>query len=751
MTAFFAEVLLPLASSPYTFAVDRTLGPVLKVGSIVAVPLGARKIYTGVVWRLGVPPPEKGTVKSIIKVLYPDCAVPRSQTELWRWMSEYYMCSAGEVMRAALPSRLKAEGFSIGEFDDDIFAPRTERYVALNPELGTLGRLHEILDGMKRAHGCRRAAEHILSLLGDEPFSGRVPRRDVDVSAPVLRKLEDRGIVTLFEDRAVPDAVPAVSFDTPVLSDAQSAALAGIGSALTDKDTVLLHGVMSSGKSEVFLSKAAQVLQEGGDVLILLPEISVTAQFARRVRKIFGDRVTIYHSRLTDRARAQTYMNMLHAATPQIVVGVRSALFLPFRSLRLVVVDEEHDSSYKQTEPAPRYNARDAALMLARIAGAKTVLSSATPSLESYANALSGRYALVSLGQRYGNSPSPEIELSDTSAAVRRSERKLHFNRRLLDAVRSAVEGHRQVLLFQNRRGVAPYVECAECGWSARCPSCGVSMTLHGDGLRCHYCGRRMARPAACPSCGARSIETCGFGTEKIEEVLAELVPFARTARLDHDTATSATAYMRTVEDFENGRTDILVGTQIVTKGFDFDRLAVVGVLNADNLLNFPDFRASERAFATLMQISGRAGRREERGLVIIQTSQPQNPVLQQVMAGDYDAFAQDALRERAAFGYPPYSRMIRVIMRHADLPVLDRAAQDMALRLRAVFGDSVLGPQAPAVEFHAGRHNSVIMIKVARSTSHALSRARIAEAAVAVRSNRDYKGITVIADVDPV
>lgn len=750
MARRFADVLLPLAAPMYTFSIPDSLSERIGEGCLVAVPLGARKIYTGVVWRMHSTPPQHETVKPILGILYPERAVSASQMKFWEWMAEYYMCRTGEVMRSALPARLKAEGFSAEEFEADVFSPRKQRFVALGPEVRSLENLDKILAAMKRSPKRRAAVQDLAARLGSSPFEGRVPRNFVSLNTEQLSALERQGILRVFEDEPSQSGQP--SFELPALTEAQNEASKQIETCFADKDTVLLHGVMSSGKSEVFLSLAARTLSAGGDVLVLLPEISVTAQFVRRVQRIFGeDGVTLYHSGLTDRARAEAYVRIMRAGTPQIVVGTRSALFLPFRSLRLIVVDEEHDSSYKQADPAPRYSGRDAALMLARICGAKSILSSATPSLESYSNALGGRYGLVRLTQRYGDSPAPQIVLSDTSRAVRRGERKLHFNKQLIDATAGAVEEGRQVLLFQNRRGLAPYVECTECGWSARCEMCGVAMTLHSDGLRCHYCGRTAPMPEICPSCSKRAVAACGFGTEKIEDVLARLLPFARTARLDRDTATSEAAYRRTVDDFENGRTDILVGTQIITKGFDFERLSVVGVLNADNLLNFPDFRASERAFATLTQISGRAGRRNVRGTVIIQTSQPENPVLQQVVAGDYEAFARDALHERAVFGYPPYSRIVSITLRHADSRTLCDAAQDTAARLRTVFGADVLGPQAPAVEFTAGRHNSVIMVKVRRDVPMSEARRSIAAAIEAVSRDKRYKGIHIIPNVDPM
>lgn len=750
MEHLFADVLLPLSAPPYTFAVPESLRPTIEEGCAVAVPLGMRKIYTGIVWRLHDTPPERGTVKSIIRQLYPHRMVPRSQMELWRWMSDYYMCTAGEVMRVALPSMMKAEGFSVSEFDADVFSPRTQPVVSLNPAIGGKERLDEILGSLSRARKQRAAIEDIVERVGLENiFSGYVPRSQIALSSAQLSALCDKGILTVRNLCLRQESVRPV-FDLPVLTPAQREALERMDSLFESKNTVLLHGVMSSGKSEVFLTRAAQTLSSGGDVLILLPEISVTAQFADRVRKMFGESVMLYHSRLTDRARAQAYVDIMRAETPRIVVGVRSAMFLPLKSLKLIVVDEEHDSSYKQQDPAPRYNARDAAQMLARFSGAKTILSSATPSLESYSNAASGRYGLVRLSERYGNSPSPQIVVSDTLRSVKRGERKLHFNKELLDAMSAAVDSGRQLLLFQNRRGMAPYVECAECGWSARCSWCGVAMSLHSDGLRCHYCGRTSPVPASCPSCGKHSVRPCGFGTEKIEQSLSDLMPFARVARLDRDTATSSAAYARMIGDFEKGNTDILVGTQIVSKGFDFEKLSVVGVLNADNLLNFPDFRASERAFATLTQISGRAGRRSERGEVVIQTSQKDNPVIGYVVSGDYDAFAQYALRERAVFGYPPYSRLVSVSVRHKDRNICMKASQEAARRLRAVFGGGVLGPQAPIVEFVAGKYCQVIMIKIGRSSSHSAACGRLAQIIRAVADDADFKGVAVVPDVDP-
>ena len=516
--------------------------------------------------------------------------------------------------------------------------------------------------------------------------------------------------------------------------------------------TVLLSGETGSGKTEIYIHLIAEVLADGGDVLMLVPEIALTTQLIERMERIFGSRVTPYHSKLTDRKRTETYLRLNGSSGGEFVVGVRSSLFLPLRHLRLIVVDEEHDASYKQADPAPRYGARDCAVVLARLCGGRAVLGSATPSLETWLNAESGKYGRAVLAERYGGAQPPQIVVSDTLRAVKRGERRIHFNKLLLDRMEETLARGGQVMLFQNRRGFAPYVECRECGWTARCPDCNVTLTLHkGSGrLVCHYCGHTEAVPAKCPSCETTDAVPMGFGTEKVEEEIARLFPEARVARLDRDAAASERAFRAVVSGFENREYDILVGTQMITKGFDFGGVTLVGILNADNLLNNPDFRAGERAFQLMTQVAGRAGRRAGGGTVVIQTAEPQHPVIRQVAAGDYEGMAREQLGERAQFFYPPYARLVSLTLRHRDPALLRGAAEALAAGLRARFGRRVLGPLAPPVDRIRGEHLAGLLLKVEAGASFARARKLLAEHLASFAKTPEFKSVAVAVNVDP-
>ncbi len=537
-----------------------------------------------------------------------------------------------------------------------------------------------------------------------------------------------------------------------------------------------MFGVPSSGKSEIAFHAIASTLAKGRDVLLLLPEISLTTQFIKRVRKVFGEQAVVYHSGLSDRRRAETYLRLVRSGGGSLIVGARSALFLPMKRLGLVVVDEEQDASYKQQDPAPRYNARDAAVVLAHLhgGGARVVLMSATPSLETWMNATSGKYGLVRLTERFGGTLPPSVMISDTLRAVKRGERRSHFNKELLDRIGGALSRGEQVILFQNRRGIAPYIECTGCGWVPRCNHCGIPMSVHRGALQCHYCGASSELPSVCPSCGDMSLTTRGFGTEKIEEELARLFPSARASRLDRDSAGSERAYSRIINDFEHGAADILVGTQMITKGLDFAGVSLVGVLNADNLLNYPDFRASERAYQLIAQVAGRAGRREARGEVVIQTASPGNPVIGRAAAGDYEAMTAELLAERAMYGYPPYSRLISVMLRHADREVLSAAARrfrellrvsldhpaasrhpfmggEPALRHPAAESVAVLGPQPPVVEKIKGEYALLFLLKVPRSEPMSAVRETLQSAIRTLLTDPAFRKVTVTPNVDPM
>ena len=576
-------------------------------------------------------------------------------------------------------------------------------------------------------------------------------RRLLRADYAALHALERKGhIVCTERERTVERGGSA--FRLPELTAPQREALGSLREQFAEKPAALLHGVTGSGKTEIYIHLIAETLARGGDVLLLVPEIALTAQLIGRMERIFGSRVTPYHSKLTNRRRTETYLRLNRSQGGEFVVGVRSSIFLPLKHLQLIIVDEEHDASYKQADPAPRYNARDCAVVMARLWGGRTLLGSATPSLETWLNAEGGKYGRAVLAERYGDARPPEILVSDTIRAAKRGERHAHFNKLLLDKMEETLGRGEQVMLFQNRRGFSPYVECSQCGWTARCPHCNVTLTYHKGGARlvCHYCGYTAPVPAKCPSCEVTEVLPRGFGTEKVEEEIARLFPEARVARLDRDSVTSERAFNAIISDFEARKTDILVGTQMITKGFDFGGVSLVGILNADNLLNNPDFRAAERAFQLMLQVAGRAGRRSDGGEVVIQTSEPGHPVIRQVVAGDFAGMARMQLSERKAFFYPPYARLTSLTLRHRDVALLRRGVTELAARLRVRFGRRVLGPMTPPVDRIRGEYLAGLLLKIESGASSAKARALLAAELKAFAENPEFKTITFICNVDP-
>lgn len=748
----FADIVLPLAQPAYCFAVPE--GMELQAGDAVSVQFGPRNIYTGIVWHLHDKRPSVKRIKSICRKIYDTPLLDEKQMKLWEWMADYYMCSIGEVMRMALPSLIKPQGRNDEEFSADEFRPRTECYIALGEEWHDAARLEAECKRISR-RAPRRS--QILKMLGDLQKErcnelGEIPRRLIECDAAMIAALRKAGYITTHERVREVERSENVTFSLPKLTPRQQAIAEEIRTAQAQgQATHLLHGITGSGKTEIYMTLIGDVLARGGDVLLLVPEIALTSQLIERMERIFGSRITAYHSKLTMLRRTESYLRLLNSKGGELIIGARSALFLPMHHLQLVIVDEEHDQSYKQSDTAPRYNGRDMAVLLASLYGGHTLLASATPSLESYANALSGKYGYSLLAERYGDAQPPRIIISDTTKAVKRGERKSHFNHILLQHIGQALERHQQIMLFQNRRGFTPYIMCNTCGWSLRCPSCNVTLTQHRttNRMECHYCGHTAPIPQFCPQCEKADLKPMGFGTEKIEEAIAELFPEARVARLDSDTSTSESAYKRIIRDFECGHTDILVGTQMITKGFDFGRVAVVGILNADNMLFSPDFRASERAFQLLMQVAGRAGRREQEGVVIIQTSEPENRILTQVVNGDYEAMARCELQERHTFGYPPYSRLIRLTMRHEKTDTLRHFSTALADRLRQSFGGRVFGPVAPPIDRIRGLYISQIMIKIECGRSMARTRQLLQADINTIISLQEYKSVNISVDVD--
>lgn len=729
----------------------------VRMGVRVLVPLGRSKTYTAMAVRLHSEKPEFET-RPIIQVIDAEPVLIEQQLRLWQWISTYYMSPIGDVFKAALPAGLKAE---------ENYRPKTVRCVTLPANLRSEQSLHMALTILKRALKQYQTFITYLELSHWNEIDGETPPAHIaeiacdelqnaaNASDAVLRQLIQRNFLELYH-REVGRLNTAGEYHPEriqPLSPAQKAAEDSISRQFNEKNVVLLHGVTSSGKTEIYIHLIKKAIDEGKQVLYLLPEIALTVQMTRRLHNVFGSRLGIYHSRYSDAERVEIWKKQLSAEPYDVILGARSAIFLPFTRLGLVIVDEEHETSFKQQDPAPRYHARSAAIMLARMyEGAKVLLGTATPSMESYHNACTGKYGYVQLTTRYKDVAMPEIRVVDTKDLYRRKMMRGAFSPDLLEAMRTALSNKKQVLLFQNRRGFAPMVECKVCGWVPKCKNCDVSLTYHRSMnlLTCHYCGYTYPVPKQCPNCESTELLGRGYGTEKIEDRVRELFPEARIARMDLDTTRSAGAYGRIIDDFSCGRTDILIGTQMITKGLDFSGVTVVGILNADTMLNYPDFRAYEQAFQMLSQVSGRAGRRDERGLVILQTKSADLPVIQQVVAGDFKTFVRDLLEERSMFRYPPFYHLVYVYLRHRNEQLVDSAAIEMASRLRQAFADRVLGPDKPAVARVKTESIRKIVIKLEQGINLPLARQCMAEARTQLLQDKRYAAMTVFFDVDP-
>lgn len=729
----------------------------VRMGVRVLVPLGRSKTYTAMAVRLHSEKPEFET-RPIIQVIDAEPVLIEQQLRLWQWISTYYMSPIGDVFKAALPAGLKAE---------ENYRPKTVRCVTLPANLRSEQSLHMALTILKRALKQHQTFSTYLELSHWSEIDGETPPAHIaeiacdelqnaaNASDAVLRQLIQRNFLELYH-REVGRLNTTGEYHPEriqPLSPAQQAAEDSIQKQFNEKNVVLLHGVTSSGKTEIYIHLIKKAIDEGKQVLYLLPEIALTVQMTRRLQNVFGSRLGIYHSRYSDAERVEIWKKQLSSEPYDVILGARSAVFLPFTRLGLVIVDEEHETSFKQQDPAPRYHARSTAIMLARMyEGAKVLLGTATPSMESYHNACTGKYGYVQLTTRYKDVAMPEIRVVDTKDLYHRKMMRGAFSPDLLEAMRTALRNKKQVLLFQNRRGFAPMVECKVCGWVPKCKNCDVSLTYHRSMnlLTCHYCGYTYPVPKQCPNCESTELLGRGYGTEKIEDRVRELFPEARIARMDLDTTRSAGAYGRIIDDFSCGRTDILIGTQMITKGLDFSGVTVVGILNADTMLNYPDFRAYEQAFQMLSQVSGRAGRRDERGLVILQTKSADLPVIQQVVTGDFQTFARDLLEERSMFRYPPFYHLVYVYLRHRNEQLVDSAAIEMASRLRQAFADRVLGPDKPAVARVKTESIRKIVIKLEQGINLPLARQCMAEARTQLLQDKRYAAITVFFDVDP-
>ena len=729
----------------------------VRMGVRVLVPLGRSKTYTAMAVRLHSEKPEFET-RPIIQVIDAEPVLIEQQLRLWQWISTYYMSPIGDVFKAALPAGLKAE---------ENYRPKTVRCVTLPANLRSEQSLHMALTILKRALKQHQTFSTYLQLSHWSEIDGETPPAHIaeiacdelqnaaNASDAVLRQLIQRNFLELYH-REVGRLNTTGEYHPEriqPLSPAQQAAEDSIQKQFNEKNVVLLHGVTSSGKTEIYIHLIKKAIDEGKQVLYLLPEIALTVQMTRRLHNVFGSRLGIYHSKYSDAERVEIWKKQLSSEPYDVILGARSAVFLPFMRLGFVIVDEEHETSFKQQDPAPRYHARSTAIMLARMyEGAKVLLGTATPSMESYHNACTGKYGYVQLTTRYKDVAMPEIRVVDTKDLYHRKMMRGAFSPDLLEAMRTALRNKKQVLLFQNRRGFAPMVECKVCGWVPKCKNCDVSLTYHRSMnlLTCHYCGYTYPVPKQCPNCESTELLGRGYGTEKIEDRVRELFPEARIARMDLDTTRSAGAYGRIIDDFSCGRTDILIGTQMITKGLDFSGVTVVGILNADTMLNYPDFRAYEQAFQMLSQVSGRAGRRDERGLVILQTKSADLPVIQQVVAGDFQTFARDLLEERSMFRYPPFYHLVYVYLRHRNEQLVDSAAIEMASRLRQAFADRVLGPDKPAVARVKTESIRKIVIKLEQGINLPLARQCMAEARTQLLQDKRYAAMTVFFDVDP-
>lgn len=754
----YADIILPLPlDSLFTYSVPDSLAGRVGQGVRVLVPFGKSKTYVGLVVRTHNNKPDF-KVKDISVVMDDAPVVNSVQLELWRWMADYYLSSVGDVMNAALPSGLKSE---------DGYTAKTETYVSLAPEYRNERAIHVALDMLKRAEAQRKVFETFLTLSHWDTISGDQCAESVaEVSRDELmneshgtsaafRNLVVRKFLNTYEreiGRLNHGGEPHPELIKP-LNEAQQTAYNNIVFSFLKKDVVLLHGVTSSGKTEIYIHLISQAIERHQQVLYLLPEIALTVQIRQRLQRVFGNRLGIYHSKYSDAERVEIWKKQLSSTPYDVILGARSAVLLPFTNLGLVIIDEEHETSFKQQDPAPRYHARSVAIMLARKYGAKVLLGSATPSLESWNNAHTSKFGLVSLTHRYNDIQLPEIEVVDIKDLQHRKMMNGPFSPRLMAAVRTALDNGEQAILFQNRRGFAPMIECRECGWVPHCDKCDVSLTYHKSPgqLTCHYCGATYTVPDVCPCCGSRDLRGRGYGTEKVEDKVMELFPDARVARMDLDTTRTRNAYERLISEFSAHKTDILIGTQMVSKGLDFDKVSVVGILNADSMLNYPDFRAYEHAFMMMAQVAGRAGRKGKRGLVILQTKSPQLPVIAQVVRNDCENFFADLIEERRTFNYPPFCHLIYVFLKHRDDFMVASASMRLSDILCGWFGARVLGPDKPSVAKVKTLNIRKIMLKLENGIDLAKVRLYLRKAQAMMEQDKKYRSVQIYFDVDPL
>ena len=748
----YVDVIIPVPlDGTFTYTIDADKAQRCVVGMRVLVPFGPSKTYAGVVTRLHDDAPDMpaSKLKEVLAVMDDAPVVLPAQFRLWQWIADYYMCTLGDVYVAALPAGLKA---------DSQYRPKMETCVALSaPYTSEEGRkvAQEMLRRSARQQDVFQAYLQLVAHADHPVVTREALLNAAHATSANFSSLVKRGIFTTYErevGRLNTSMDPHLE-RAEQLSPAQGDAYNQVLVQWMHHPVVLLHGVTSSGKTEIYIHLILKALAEGKQVLYLLPEIALTVQIMQRLQRIFGNRLGIYHSRYSDAERVEIWRKQLSATSYDIILGARSALFLPFQRLGLVIIDEEHENSYKQQDPAPRYHARSAAIVLAQMSGAKTLLGTATPSAESYYNALSGKFGLVRLTTRYRDVQLPEIRVVDVKDLRHRRLMNGPFSPPLLAAMREALAAGRQVILFQNRRGFAPMLECRVCGWVPKCKNCDVSLTFHKrlNLLTCHYCGATYTVPVACPNCDNPHISGRGYGTENIEDQIRNIFPEARVARMDLDTTRTRNAYERLITDFSLGKTNILIGTQMVSKGLDFGQVSVVGILDADSMLNYPDFRAYEHAFTMMCQVSGRAGRRGDRGLVILQTRSPQLPVVRQVVANEGDAFYHDLLAERELFRYPPFSHLVYVFLRHKQESIVEAAAMELGALLRRELAERVLGPDKPSVARVKQLHIRKLVVKLELRADLRAVRQLLLRTKGQLLSAKAYSSLQVYFDVDPL
>ena len=816
----YVDVIVPLPiASQYTYSLPSDLEESVQEGCRVVVSFGRKKFYTAIVTRVHYVAPDGYETKDIEEVLDTSPVLLPRQFLFWEWLSSYYLCTLGDVYKAAMPSGMKIESETVVVYNDEFEAlqplgdseqrvldllstdkeqciTQLQRAVGLKNILPVVKRLLEkeaifvkedlkrnykprtearvrLVDrqlddeGMRKLFDTMGRAKKQLALLmkyvelsgwaGRSEFLKEVTKKTLleksGTTASVFNGLVDKGIFEVYyQEIGRLDKSEVATLESNALNPAQQEAFRAILDNFHQKNVCLLHGVTSSGKTEIYIHLIQEVLKTGKQVLYLLPEIALTTQITERLKRVFGKRLGVYHSKFPDAERVEIWKKQLGEEEYDVILGVRSSIFLPFKRLGLVIVDEEHENTYKQQDPAPRYHARSSAIMLASMYGAKVLLGTATPSVESYFNATTGKYGLVELKERYKDIQLPHIERVDIKELARQKRMQGPFSPLLVKEIHDALERKEQVILFQNRRGFAPMMECHTCSWVPKCKNCDVSLTYHKglNQLTCHYCGCTYQVPKSCPACGGVELMNRGFGTERIEDDIQLIFPTARVARMDLDTTRTRSAYEKIIADFEQGKTDILIGTQMVSKGLDFQHVSVVGILNADTMLNYPDFRSYERAFQLMAQVAGRAGRKNKQGLVILQTKSPDLPVIHQVMRNDYEQLYYDQLAERQLFRYPPYYRLIYVYLKHRNESVLDLAADVMAALLRTGLGDRVLGPDKPPIARIQTLYIKKMIVKVEQTASMAKVRDYLLAVQRSIIEDERFRSLIVYYDVDP-